>query len=157
MRGAASADNPGVVARPPLLYGAALLVALVLRWSWPMPLFGPGVARWPGLALVVLGVGIAIWGGRTMLAARTNVDPSLPATAIVVSGPFRFSRNPLYLALTLVYVGLTLALNSWWGIVVLVPLLIVMHLGVVLREERYLEHKFGEVYRQYRSKVRRYL
>jgi protein-S-isoprenylcysteine O-methyltransferase Ste14 len=157
MRGAASADNPGVVARPPLLYGAALLVVLVLRWSWPMPLFGPGVARWPGLALVVLGIGIAIWGGRTMLAARTNVDPSLPATAIVVSGPFRFSRNPLYLALTLVYVGLTLALNAWWGIVVLVPLLIVMHLGVVLREERYLEHKFGEVYRQYRSKVRRYL
>jgi len=61
------------------------------------------------------------------------------------------------LALTLIYLGLTLAFNTWWGIVVLVPLLIIMHRGVVLREERYLGEKFGESYRQYRSKVRRYL
>jgi protein-S-isoprenylcysteine O-methyltransferase Ste14 len=74
-----------------------------------------------------------------------------------MSGPFRFSRNPLYLALTLLYLGLTLALNTWWGIVLLVPVLIIMHWGVILREERYLEQKFGESYRQYRSKVRRYL
>jgi protein-S-isoprenylcysteine O-methyltransferase Ste14 len=99
---------------------------------------------------------MAIWGRRTLQAAGTNVNPALPATAIVDSGPFRFSRNPLYLALTLVYVGLTLAFNTWWGIVVLVPLLIIMHRGVVLREERYLEQKFGETYRQYRAKVRRY-
>jgi len=85
------------------------------------------------------------------------MDPVLPTTAIVTSGPFRFSRNPLYLALTLLYFGLSVAVNSWWGIVVLVPLLIIMHRGVVLREERYLERKFGETYRRYRSKVRRYL
>ena len=92
-----------------------------------------------------------------MQAAGTNIDPSLPTTAIVQSSPFGYSRNPLYCALTLLYLGLTLAFNTWWGIVVLVPLLIVMHRGVVLREERYLEQKFGETYRQYRSKVRRYL
>ena len=92
-----------------------------------------------------------------MRATGTNVDPTLPTTAIVVSGPFRFSRNPLYLALTLVYSGLTLAFNVWWGVVVLIPLLAVMHRGVVVREERYLERKFGERYRQYRSRVRRYL
>ena len=92
-----------------------------------------------------------------MHAAGTNVNPALPTTATVASGPFRFSRNPLYLALTLLYLGLTLAFNTWWGIVVLVPVLIIMHHGVVLREERYLEQKFGETYRQYRSKVRRYL
>src|SRR5215510_7754334 len=119
--------------------------------------FWPCLALWLGLALLVLGVGIAAWGRRTMQAAGTNVNPALPTTAIVTSGPFRFSRNPLYLALTLLYLGLTLALNTWWGIVVLVPVLIIMHRGVVLREERYLEHKFGETYRQYRSKVRRYL
>jgi protein-S-isoprenylcysteine O-methyltransferase Ste14 len=154
---ATPADNPGVVARPPLLYGGAFLVVLVFRWLWPMPIFGHVVALWPGLMFVVLGVGIAIWGRRTLQAAGTNVNPALPATAIVNSGPFRFSRNPLYLALTLLYFGLTLAFNTWWGIVVLVPLLIIMHRGVVLREERYLEQKFGETYRQYRSKVRRYL
>jgi protein-S-isoprenylcysteine O-methyltransferase Ste14 len=154
---ATPADNPGVVARPPLLYGGAFLVVLVFRWLWPMPIFGHVVALWPGLMFVVLGVGIAIWGRRTLQTAGTNVNPALPATAIVNSGPFRFSRNPLYLALTLLYFGLTLAFNTWWGIVVLVPLLIIMHRGVVLREERYLEQKFGETYRQYRSKVRRYL
>ena len=92
-----------------------------------------------------------------MEAAGTNINPALPATTIVSSGPFRFSRNPLYLCLTLMYLGLTLAVNTWWGIAVLVPLIIVMHFGVVLREERYLEQKFGESYRQYRSSVRRYL
>ena len=92
-----------------------------------------------------------------MRTAGTNINPSLPALAIVQSGPFRYCRSPLYLALTLLFVGLTLAFNTWWGIVILVPLVIVMHVGVVLREERYLEQKFGETYRQYRSKVRRYL
>ena len=92
-----------------------------------------------------------------MQATSTNVNPSLPTTAIVTSGPFRFSRNPLYVGLTLLYFGLTLAFNTWWSVVLLVPILIIMHRGVVLREECYLEQKFGETYRQYRSKVRRYL
>jgi protein-S-isoprenylcysteine O-methyltransferase Ste14 len=152
-----SADNPGVVALPPLLYGAAFVVVLVFRWFWPMPILAQAVALWSGLGLVALGVGTAAWGRRTMQAAGTNINPTLPATAIVTSGPFRFSRNPLYLALTLLYLGLTLSFNTWWGIVVLVPLIIIMHRGVVLREERYLERKFGESYRQYRSRVRRYL
>ena len=154
---ATSTDNPGVAVRPPVLYGGAFVLVLVFHWFWPMPIFGHAVALWPGFALVVLGVGIAAWGRRTMQAAGTNVNPALPATAVVASGPFRFSRNPLYLALTLLYLGLTLAFNTWWGIVVLIPLLIIMHRGVVLREERYLDQKFGEIYRQYRSKVRRYL
>ena len=154
---ATSTDKPGVATRPPLLYGGAFVLVLVFRWFWPMPIFGHAVALWPGLALFVLGVGIAAWGRRTMQAAGTNVNPALPTTAIVASGPFRFSRNPLYLALTLLYLGLTLAFNTWWGIVVLVPVLIIMHRGVVLREERYLKQKFGETYWQYRSKVRRYL
>jgi protein-S-isoprenylcysteine O-methyltransferase Ste14 len=154
---ATSTDKAGVATRPPLLYGGAFVLVLVFRWFWPMPIFGHAVALWLGLALFVLGVGFAAWGRRTMQAAGTNINPALPTTTIVASGPFCFSRNPLYLALTLLYLGLTLAFNTWWGIVVLVPVLIIMHRGVVLREERYLEQKFGETYRQYRSKVRRYL
>src|SRR6476646_1825514 len=150
-------DNPGVAVLPPFLYGGAFLIVLALRWIWPMPIFVQAMALWPGLALVVLAVAIATWGRRTMRSAGTNVNPMRPTTAIVTSGPFRFSRNPLYFSMTLLYFGLTLAFNTWWGIVVLVPLLIIMHYGVVLREERYLEQKFGETYRQYRSKVRRYL
>ncbi|HYA21106.1 MAG TPA: isoprenylcysteine carboxylmethyltransferase family protein [Burkholderiales bacterium] len=150
-------DNPGVIMLPPLLYGIAFIVVLALRWFRPLPMFDDAVALWPGIALVILGVGIAIWGRNALKAAGTNINPSLPTTAIVKSGPFRFSRNPLYLALTLVYLGITLAVNSWWGIVVLIPLLIIMHRGVILREERYLEAKFGESYRQYCSRVRRYI
>jgi len=150
-------DNAGVIMLPPLLYGIAFAIVLALRWIWPLRIFDQALGLWPGIALVVLGVGIAIWGRNALQAAGTNINPSLPTTAIVTSGPFRFSRNPLYIALTLVYLGLTLAVNSWWGIVVLVPLLLIMHRGVILREERYLEGKFGESYRQYRSQVRRYL
>jgi protein-S-isoprenylcysteine O-methyltransferase Ste14 len=151
------ADNPGVIVRPPLLYGVALIVVFVLRWFWPVPIVDHTVVVWLGLVLVVFGVGIAIWGRGAMQAAGTNVDPCRPTTAIVNSGPFRFSRNPLYMALMLMFFGLSLALNTWWGIVVLVPLVIVMHYGVVLREERYLNQKFGVSYQQYRSKVRRYI
>ena len=151
-----SADNPGVVARPPLLYAGTFVIVLVLRWFWPMPILGQATALWLGLALVVLGVGIAAWGRRTLHAADTNVNPALPTTTIVTSGPFRLCRNPLYVAVTLFYCGLTLAFNTWWGLVMLVPLLIIMHTGVVLREEHYLEQKFGETYRQYCSRVRRY-
>jgi protein-S-isoprenylcysteine O-methyltransferase Ste14 len=152
----AEADNAGVVVRPPLLYVAALGAMLVLRWLWPLPILGDA-AFWPGLAVVVLAVGLLIWGRRTLVAGGTNVDPSLPSTAIVSAGPYRFSRNPLYVGLALVYLGLTLALDSWWGIVLLALVLIVMHVGVIQREERYLEQKFGDGYRQYRSAVRRYL
>jgi len=154
---ATSTDNPGVVARPPLIYLGAFLIVFVCRLFLPLPIDAAGRGLVPGLALVALGLGTAIWGRRTMEAAGTNINPALPATTIVSSGPFRFSRNPLYLCLTLMYLGLTLAVNTWWGIAVLVPLIIVMHFGVVLREERYLEQKFGESYRQYRSSVRRYL
>jgi len=152
----AGADNAGVIVRPPVLYVAALVAMLLLRWLWPLPILG-GAAFWPGLALVVFGVGILIWGRRALVAGGTNVDPLLPSTAVVTSGPYRFSRNPLYVGLAIVYLGLTLTFDAWWGIVLLALVLIVMHLGVIQREERYLERKFGDGYRQYRSAVRRYL
>jgi protein-S-isoprenylcysteine O-methyltransferase Ste14 len=152
----ADVDNAGVIVRPPVLYVAALAAMLLLRWVWPVPILG-GAAFWPGVALVVLGVGILVWGRRTLVAGGTNVDPSLPSTAVVTSGPYRFSRNPLYLGLAIVYLGLTLVFDALWGIVLLALALIVMHLGVIQREERYLERKFGDGYRQYRTAVRRYL
>jgi protein-S-isoprenylcysteine O-methyltransferase Ste14 len=149
-------DSPGVVVLPPLLYGAAFIALLVLRWLWPMPILGARNALWSGLVLLVLGAALAVAGRRALTAAGTNVNPSLPATVLVTSGLYRRSRNPLYVALTLFYLGLTALANTWWGIVLLAPVLIVMHVGVVLREERYLERKFGDAYRQYRSRVRRY-
>lgn len=150
------ADNAGVIVRPPLLYAVALAAMLALRWLWPLPIFSGATFR-PGLALVALAVGLLIWGRQTLVTGGTNVDPSLPSTAVVTSGPYRFSRNPLYMGLAVVYLGLTLALDTWWGIILLALVLIVMHRGVIQREERYLERKFGDGYRQYRAAVRRYL
>jgi protein-S-isoprenylcysteine O-methyltransferase Ste14 len=146
-----------VIARPPLLYAGALIIALLVNLFWPLPIFGDKLGRWCGLLLAVLGAGILAWGRNALLSGGTSVDPTLPTTSIVSSGPYRFSRNPLYVGLTLIFVGLTMTMNTWWGILALIPLALVMHNGVVLREERYLEEKFGEIYRQYRSKVRRYL
>ena len=91
-----------------------------------------------------------------MKQAGTNVNHLQPATSLVITGPFRFSRNPLYLSLTILFAGLSLVVNTLWGFIALVPVLVVLHFGVILREERYLEAKFGESYRQYRSQVRRW-
>jgi protein-S-isoprenylcysteine O-methyltransferase Ste14 len=156
-RTAVSPDNPGVFVLPPFLYGGAFLLFLLCRAVWPLPITERGSLLWLGLAIAAIAIGIGVWGRRTMVAAGTNVRPTLPATAVVSAGPFRYSRNPLYISLTVLYLGLTLVANTWWGVIVLVPLLAVMHVGVVLREERYLERKFGETYRQYRRSVRRYL
>jgi protein-S-isoprenylcysteine O-methyltransferase Ste14 len=152
-----SSDHPGVIAPPPLLYGGAFFIALLLHWLWPLPIFPQVSALWTGLVLIALAVALAISGRQALVAAGTNVNPYKPSTAVVASGPYRFTRNPLYVSLTVMLLGLTLGFNSWWGLVLLIPLLLVMHFGVILREERYLERKFGDDYRRYRSAVRRYL
>jgi protein-S-isoprenylcysteine O-methyltransferase Ste14 len=153
----AASDNPGVIAWPPALHAGAFLLVLLLRAFRPLPIFGNGGYHWEGLALVAAGIGIVVWGRITMLRAGTNINPSRPALALVTSGPFRFSRNPLYTSLALAFCGLTVVFNTWWGFVVLIPVLVVMNVGVIRREERYLEQKFGESYRRYCSRVRRYV
>jgi protein-S-isoprenylcysteine O-methyltransferase Ste14 len=151
------ADHPGVVVWPPLLFGIAVIAMLLLDWLWPLPVFSHPATVWAGVALLAVGVACNVWGTRSLRQAGTNINPSRPATVLVTSGPFRLSRNPLYVAGALVFLGLALVLNSLWGVVALVPLLVVMHYGVILREERYLAAKFGESYRQYCAAVRRYV
>ena len=150
-------DTPHVIVLPPLLYVAALAAGLLLTWAAPEPLLSSSLRYWVGGALVALGLGITGWGRTLMVRAGTNVNPFQPTTALVTTGPFRFSRNPLYVGLTLAYLGGALLANSWWVLALLVPVLLILHYGVVRREERYLEAKFGEAYRAYRGRVRRYL
>jgi len=80
-----------------------------------------------------------------------------PTTALVTEGPFRYSRNPIYLALTLLYVGVALLINALWILLLVVPAVLVLRYGVIAREEAYLTRKFGEAYRQYMAQVRRWL
>ena len=104
------------------------------------------------LALVLLA-----WAIVTMTRAGSNVPTSLPTTTIVNTGPYRFTRNPIYLGMILGLIGLAIALNSLWLLLTLAPFAVVIRYGVVAREEAYLERKFGDVYRHYRRRVRRWL
>ena len=150
-------DTPGIIAVPPMLYGVAFAVGVVPRWLFPEPILQPAITLGIGVMLLCAGAALAVWGNHVLRQAGTSANPSLPTTALVVTGPFAFSRNPLYLARTLLYIGLALAMNMLWTLVTLLPLLVVMHYGVIRREERYLELKFGSAYRRYRATVRRWL
>lgn len=151
-------DNPDVIVRPPILYLGALIALVALQWVWPAPILGnTSLALDAGIALGVVALALGLWAVVTMRSAGTNIDPTQESTTIVTAGPFRYTRNPIYVGLDLLFIGFTLALNDWWGLVVLVPLLVVMHVGVIRREERYLERKFGGDYLRYKYSVARYV
>ena len=94
---------------------------------------------------------------RALAQAHTAVDPRHPTTTLVTTGPFRYSRNPIYLALTLLYLGVALLVNALWIVLLVVPSVLVIRYGVIAREEAYLTRMFGEAYRQYMRQVRRWL
>jgi protein-S-isoprenylcysteine O-methyltransferase Ste14 len=154
---APAVDHPGVVILPPVLYLIGLALGFLIHWAAPRPIVSSSFRFLLGGVLVVLAMVLARWGQSVMDRAGTNVKPTKPTTALVVTGPFRYSRNPLYISLTLLYLGIALLANSLWVMVMIVPVLAVLHYGVVLREERYLEARFGDTYRAYRARVRRYL
>jgi protein-S-isoprenylcysteine O-methyltransferase Ste14 len=157
MMPASETDSPRVVALPPLLYAGAIAVSFVARWVSPQPMLAPSLRYWCAWPLLAVGVALAAWGRRALVSAGTHVDPRKPATALVAAGPYRFSRNPLYVALTLIYLSITCFANDIWFLPVLLVLLAVMQYGVIHREERYLEAKFGDSYRDYCARVRRWL
>lgn len=156
---AARADVPGVIALPPLVYLGFLAAGTLLEGFVPTPWPDvPRPARYAvGGLLVLAGVGLAVLATGRFRAAGTNIPPTLPATALVVTGPYRWSRNPMYLAMTLIYAGLAIAAGSLWTLALLVPVLLLIRYGVIAREEAYLERKFGDPYRLYKSRVRRWL
>jgi len=150
-------DSPEVIAFPPVLYLGTLLSGLLIHFFEPVPLSTTPWIRLAGVFILASGIFLARWGRRTMVAAGTNVIPNKPTLAIVTEGPFRYTRNPLYIGATLAYVGLALIFNSFWPLALLPPLLVVVHWGVVRREERYLEAKFRTQYLVYKESVRRWI
>lgn len=147
----------GVIAPPPLIYLAGLVAGLVASALVPRPILPEGLRYAVGIPLIAAAVALVVWGVRTMRRAGTPVRPTDPTTALVTTGPFRFSRNPLYTSLTLCYAGIALAAESLWAILLLLPVLVVIRRGVIDREERYLEGKFGADYSQYKARVRRWV
>lgn len=150
-------DTPNVFVRPPILYAATFGGVALLQLAWPLPMVNSNIRFLIAGLLAAVAIAIIVQGRRALAKAGTNVNPALPTTALVTSGPYGISRNPLYVGLTLIFLAMTLCENSWWGVIVLPALVVALHHGIVLREERYLEGKFGDAYRQYRLKVRRYV
>ena len=153
-------DNAGVIAPPPLLALAAVLLGLALDWLMPAYLLMV-LLTWPeriviAIVLIAAGVGLAIPAMRRFRSAGTHVEPWKPATALVTGGIFGRLRNPMYVGLTLLLTALSILLASDWMLVMTIFFGPVIHFGVVKREERYLEAKFGDAYRQYMARVPRY-
>jgi protein-S-isoprenylcysteine O-methyltransferase Ste14 len=141
--------------RPPLVYGASIALGLVPHGAWPLEL-APG-AGLVGAAAVLIAVLLFVAAVRAMRRAGTPVPGDRPTTAIVRTGPYRFSRNPIYLAFSLLQLGIAAWINSLWLLVTLVPAVALMAFVVIPREERYLERRFPAEYPAYRTVVRRWL
>ncbi|MHB1587023.1 MAG: methyltransferase [Acidiferrobacteraceae bacterium] len=149
-------DTAGIVAPPPVIYLGALGVGYYFSHIYPLnPI--PTAVKMLGWPLIALGVLCWTSAFRMMRRANTPVNPYKPSTALVTAGPYGLSRNPLYVAAALVYVGIALLLNALWAIVLLPLVLIVMTCGVIAREERLLERKFGAAYQEYKARVRRWI
>jgi protein-S-isoprenylcysteine O-methyltransferase Ste14 len=140
-----------------MLYLTAFAIGLVMHFLIPIGRLPSLPARLLGVFLIAASGALAIPAKKAMRRAGTNINPNLPATAMVTDGPFRYTRNPLYLSLAALYAGLALLIGAVWPLVWLAPLMILVHWGVVRREERYLEAKFGDAYRAYKARVRRWI
>ena len=150
-------ETAGVIAPPPLVYLAGIVIGLVLPHPVPGPILPRDLGSGLGAVLIALAVGISWWGVREMRRAGTAVSPRVATTALVTTGPFRYSRNPLYVSLTLCYLGISIAAQSVWALAMLPVVLAVVRYGVIRREERYLERIFGAEYARYRTRVRRWV
>ncbi len=150
------AANLGV-ARPPLLYLSSIALGVILHLARPVSLLPRGVSPRFGIPVVLFAIGLFLYSSRTFRAAGTPVPGNQPTTTVVRTGPYRFSRNPIYLAFSLLQLGIALWVNSLWLVVALLAPLAVMALVVIPREERYLEARFPSEYSAYKASVRRWL
>src|ERR671916_1104256 len=150
-------DKAGVIAPPPLIYLGSLVFGLLLNRKFPVTLLPRKMARnfgWPLLGGGVLLIG---WFEWAMRHAGTPANPYKPVSHVVTEGPFRYTRNPAYLSMTMIYTGISSLVNALWAILILPVALLVIQRGVIEREERYLERKFGEEYLRYKARVRRWI
>ena len=152
-------DTAGVIAPPPLLFAGTLALGLALDFGvWRAPTGLPEMLRWPVAGVALAGAAVLLAGALGKLRkAGTPVEPWVPTTAVVTTGVYAWSRNPIYAGMALAYVGLALVFDSVIALLLVAPLLGIVQWGVIEREERYLCGKFGDEYRQYCRTVRRWL
>lgn len=157
---ASDCGTAGVIARPPFLFLGALLLGFVWDRLLPLrfPVPGNDLVHWIlGAALILIGLALALAGIRNFSQAGTPVPTNMPTRALVTTGIHGRTRNPIYLGLFLIYGGIGVAAQSPWVLMITLPLAITIRYGVVAREEAYLERRFGDAYRDYKARVRRWL
>jgi len=153
----AHSNHPGVWFPPPLWYLMAVVIGVLLNRRWPLPIASGLATTVAGVGFVVGGVAIAYISIGRFRSSRTSVVPIRPASTLVLSGPYRFTRNPMYVSLALITAGCGFLLPTWWPIILLVPTLVAVQQLVILPEERYLRRRFGTAYEVYARRVRRWL
>ena len=154
--GTPAVANLGVV-RPPLVYLSSVVAGTVLDVVWPLPFLPRALALPVGSSLVVIAMALFSYSVRQLRTAGTPVPGNRPTTVIVRTGPYRFGRNPIYLAFSLLHLGIAIWVDSLWLIASLVAAVGLMALVVIPREERYLERRFGAEYLDYKASARRWL
>jgi protein-S-isoprenylcysteine O-methyltransferase Ste14 len=151
-------DHANVVIVPPAALALCVGAAWLADRVWPAPFLPSAWPRWPlGGALVVLGLTVELWALVLFRRARTSILPIRPTSAIIESGPYRYSRNPVYVGMFAIVVGAAIALDSLWQFAALVAFYVMIRWGVVAREEAYLSRKFGAAYLDYARRVRRWI
>jgi len=152
-------DHPNINRNihPPFVMLAHLLAAFLLNWLVPLPAAFPKSLEWAGYILVCVGLGFAFSAVSQFGKMHTTLDPHGSVSVIVTSGPYRFSRNPIYLGFVCTLIGVPLALGNYWGTALSPLLMISLYQLVIKHEETYLEEKFKDVYTNYKSHVRRWL
>jgi protein-S-isoprenylcysteine O-methyltransferase Ste14 len=153
-------DSAGVRIFPPAVYLGGLVIGYALNWLWPVPIL-PGdadpIVRIVGGALALAGIALMLLAVAAFRRAGTSPNPTVATSALTFDGPYRFTRNPMYLGMALLLAGLAGIGNALWPLLAVVPVVAIIQTQVIAREERYLETKFGETYRAYRARVRRWL
>ncbi len=148
--------NFGIM-RPPFIYLGAIALGLLLQFAWPVLLVSRGVRVPLGGTVVLVAVALFLYAVRTFWIAGTPVPGNRPTTTIVCTGPYRCSRNPIYLSFLLLQLGVACWVNSLWLLVTLIPAVALMSFVVIPREEQYLETRFPSDYLPYKASVRRWL
>lgn len=152
-----SIEHAGVKIPPPLFYVGIGLVGWLLQQFLPLPGLPTLLSRIGGAMFLVAGVWLGIWSIGLFRQAETSLVPVKPSTALVLSGPYRWTRNPMYLGLLLCYIAVALIAQIMWLLVLAPVVILVIQTQVIAREERYLKHAFGERYLEYQRRVRRWI
>jgi protein-S-isoprenylcysteine O-methyltransferase Ste14 len=150
-------DHPDVRIPPPLIYVAGFVIGLVLERFFPVLVFPKIPSRIAAVLCSALGVTMAVWSVGLFHRERTSFVPIKPTTTLVIYGPYHFTRNPMYLGLVCLYVGLALWFGIFWALILLPAVMALIQQYVIIREEQYLERKFGDQYLRYKAGVRRWI